>query len=64
MSVVEAHIIREEAVSTILALVSQSSHPVAQAVAKYLRATYPAAVVQAGSAYKLSHFIQSWGRRL
>ncbi|KAF8504810.1 heavy metal translocatin [Russula emetica] len=41
MGVVEAHIIREEVVGTILALVSQDLHPVAQAVAKYLRTTYP-----------------------
>jgi len=41
MGVVEAHIIREDAVGTILALVSQDSHPVALAVAKYLRASYP-----------------------
>ena len=41
MDVVQAHILREEAVGTILALVSQDSHPVAHAVAKYLRATYP-----------------------
>ena len=41
MGVVEAHITREEAVGTILALVSQDLHPVAQAVAKYLRTTYP-----------------------
>jgi P-type E1-E2 ATPase len=41
MGVVEAHITREEAVDTILALVSQDLHPVAQAVAKYLRTTYP-----------------------
>jgi Cd2+-exporting ATPase len=41
MGVVEAHIIREEAVGKVLALVSQDLHPVAQAVAKYLRTTYP-----------------------
>lgn len=41
MSVAEAHIVREEAVGTILALVSQDLHPIAQAVAKYLHTTYP-----------------------
>ena len=41
MGVVDAHIVREEAVGTILALVSQDLHPVSQAVAKYLRTTYP-----------------------
>ena len=40
MDVVEAHIIREDSLGTILALVSQDLHPVAQAVAKYLRTTY------------------------
>jgi P-type E1-E2 ATPase len=41
MGVVEAYIIREDAIGIILALVSQDSHPVARAVAKYLRTTYP-----------------------
>ena len=41
MGVVEAHIIREDAVGTIMALVSQDLHPVSHAVAKYLRTTYP-----------------------
>lgn len=40
MGVIEAHIMREDTVGTILALVSQDLHPVAQAVAKYLRTTY------------------------
>jgi len=41
MAVVEAHITRQDAVETILLLVSESSHPVAQSIAKYLHATYP-----------------------
>ncbi|KAI0294451.1 heavy metal translocatin [Russula brevipes] len=41
MGVVQAHIAREEAVGTILALVSQDPHPVAHAVDKYIRSTYP-----------------------
>jgi P-type E1-E2 ATPase len=41
LDVVEACIMREETIGTILALVSQDSHPVAHAVAKYLRANYP-----------------------
>ncbi|KAH9067564.1 heavy metal translocatin [Lactarius vividus] len=41
MAVVEAHINRQDSVETILSLVSKSSHPVAQSIAKYLRATYP-----------------------
>jgi P-type E1-E2 ATPase len=42
LDVVEAYIIREDAIGIILALVSQGSHPVAHAVAKYLCTTYPA----------------------
>ena len=41
MDVAQAHILREDAVGTILALISEDSHPVARAVAKYLRTTYP-----------------------
>ena len=41
MAVVEAHVIHQDAVGTILALVSDSSHPVAHSVAKYLQSTYP-----------------------
>ena len=41
MAIVEAHIIRQDALRTILALVSESSHPVAQSIAKYLHSTYP-----------------------
>ncbi|KAH9956288.1 E1-E2 ATPase-domain-containing protein [Russula dissimulans] len=41
MGVVQAHILREDVVGTILALVSQDTHPVALAVARYLRSTYP-----------------------
>ncbi|KAI0251203.1 hypothetical protein BJV78DRAFT_1213367 [Lactifluus subvellereus] len=41
MTVVEARILREDAVGTVLALASESSHPVAKAVAEYLRAAYP-----------------------
>ncbi|KAI9441707.1 heavy metal translocatin [Lactarius indigo] len=41
MAVVEAHITRQDVVETILSLVSKSSHPVAQSIAKYLHATYP-----------------------
>jgi Cu2+-exporting ATPase len=41
MTVVEAHVLREDAVGTVLALVSESEHPVAKAVAEYLRANYP-----------------------
>ncbi len=41
MVVVEAHITRQDAVGTILSLVSESSHPVSQSIAKYLQATYP-----------------------
>ncbi|KAI9510295.1 heavy metal translocatin [Russula earlei] len=41
MSVVEAHISREDTIGIILALVSQDSHPVAHAVARYLRSSYP-----------------------
>jgi len=41
MGVVQAHILREDVIGTILALVSQDSHPVALAVAGYLRSTYP-----------------------
>ena len=41
MAVVEAHIIRQDTLGTILALVSKSSHPVAQSIAKYLHSTYP-----------------------
>ncbi|KAI0302414.1 heavy metal translocatin [Multifurca ochricompacta] len=40
MAVVEAHT-REDVVGTILGIVSENPHPVAQAVAKYLRVTYP-----------------------
>ena len=41
MGVAEAYIMHEDAIGTILALVSQDSHPVAHAVTKYLLATYP-----------------------
>ena len=41
MAVAEAHIMHQDAVGTILALVSESSHPVAQSIAKYLQSTYP-----------------------
>jgi Cd2+-exporting ATPase len=41
LAIVEAHILREDAIGTILALVSESSHPVSKAVAEHLRATYP-----------------------
>ena len=41
MAVVEAHITRQDAVETILSLVSKSSHPVSQSIAKYLQETYP-----------------------
>ena len=41
MGVAEAYIMREDTIGTILELVSQDSHPVAHAVSKYLRATYP-----------------------
>ena len=41
MAVVEAHITRQDTVETILSLVSNSSHPVAQSIAKYLHETYP-----------------------
>ncbi len=41
MAVVEAHITRQDAIGTILSLVSESSHPVSQSITKYLRATYP-----------------------
>ena len=41
MGVVEACIMHEDTIGTILALVSQDSHPVAHAVTKHLRATYP-----------------------
>jgi len=40
MVVVQAHILREDVVGTILALVSQDPHPVALAVAGYLRSNY------------------------
>ena len=41
MTIVEAHITRQDAVGTIVAFVSKSSHPVARSVAKYLHETYP-----------------------
>ncbi|KAH9050898.1 heavy metal translocatin [Lactarius deliciosus] len=41
MAVVEAHITRQDAIETMLSLVSESPHPVAQSIAKYLHATYP-----------------------
>jgi P-type E1-E2 ATPase len=41
MAVVEAYITRQDAVETILSLVSKSPHPVAQSIAKYLLETYP-----------------------
>ncbi|KAF8270445.1 hypothetical protein EI94DRAFT_769256 [Lactarius quietus] len=41
MAVVDLHIMRQDAMGKILALVSESSHPVAQSIAKYLRSTYP-----------------------
>ena len=41
MAIVEAHITRLDTVGTILALVSKSSHPVAQSISKYLHETYP-----------------------
>ncbi|KAH9050899.1 heavy metal translocatin [Lactarius deliciosus] len=41
MAVVEAHITRQDAIETILSLVSKSSHPVARSITKYLHATYP-----------------------
>ena len=40
MGVAEAYIMREDTIGTILALVSQDSHPVAHAVSKYLSVTY------------------------
>jgi len=41
MAIVEEHITRQDAVDTILSLVSKSSHPVAQSIAKYLHEKYP-----------------------
>ena len=41
MGVVEAYIMDEDTIGTILALVSQDLHPVAHAVTKYLHVTYP-----------------------
>jgi P-type E1-E2 ATPase len=55
MSVVEACVMREDTIETILSLVSQDSHPVAQAIVKYLHATYPN--ISAGS---LSHQVRSF----
>jgi len=55
MGVVQAHILREDVIGTILALVSKDSHPVALAVAGYLRSTYPDI-----SAVPLSDQVQSF----
>jgi P-type E1-E2 ATPase len=41
MTIVEARITRQDAVGTILAFVSKSSHPVSRSIAKYLLETYP-----------------------
>ncbi|KAI9465331.1 heavy metal translocatin [Lactarius psammicola] len=41
MEVIEAHITRQDAVEAIMSLVSESSHPVARSIAKYLYTTYP-----------------------
>jgi Cd2+-exporting ATPase len=54
LTIVEAHILREDEIGTIMALVSESSHPVSKAVAEHLRAKYPHL-----SAVPLSNEVQS-----
>jgi Cd2+-exporting ATPase len=54
LTVVEAHILREDVVGTIFALVSESPHPVAKAVAEHLGAAYPQV-----AAVPLSNKVQS-----